>query len=162
MIRQEFINTNKIPNAPAYNTAQRDYNIPMNLRKWESNLAYSPKIIALGGSSAFFFKVQIRQNWTRVKNAKTYREEELSFCLNCKFIDDEDIQSDSKHMFYDCQIAKRLFKILSNISNIALEHNFDQSLQNILFLQGSLPTEKNAKKVLIDLHICTLHTLQKL
>ena len=65
-------------------------------------------------------------------------------------------------MFYDCQIAKRLFKILSNISNIALEHNFDQSLQNILFLQGSLPTDKNAKKVLIDLHICTLHTLQKI
>ena len=162
MIMQEHIDINKIPIAPAYRTAQRDYNITMDLRKWESNLAYSPKIIALGGSSAFFYKVQIRQNWTRVKNSKTYRDEELALCLNCKFINDEELESDSKHAFYDCQIAKRLFKILSNISIVALEHIFDHSPQNIIFLQGSLPSDKDAKKVLIDLHICTLHTLQKI
>ena len=162
MIRQEYISVNRIPIAPAFNTAQRDYNSSMNLQRWESNLAYSPKIISLGGSSVFFFEVQIRQNWTRDKNAKLQRDNELSFCLYCKFIDYEYIQSDSRHMFYDCQIAKRLFKNLSNISRAALGHNFDLSLQNIIFLQGSLPSKKNAKKVMIDLHKCTLHTLQKI
>ena len=101
MIRRKYMHDNNIPIAPAYITAQRDYGVNMDLKRWEQNLNYTPKIIALAGSSAFYYKVQIRQNWSREKNVKTAQNADLSFCLYCE---DESL-SNSHHMFVSCVMA---------------------------------------------------------
>ena len=43
-----------------------------------------------------------------------------------------------------------------------MNHDIEQSPANLIFLQGKLPSSKDERTALIDLHVCTLHTLQKL
>ena len=130
----------------------------MDLKRWESNLSYTPKIIAFSGTSSFYFKVQIRQNWSREKNGKSTQNPDLSICLNC----DEDTVSNSLHMFCNCTLARNLFKILTKIVKLSMNHNLAQDPASLIFMQGPRPSCRQEKTVLTDLQACTLHTLQKL
>ena len=65
-------------------------------------------------------------------------------------------------MFVECIMAQKLFTILTKIVKIAMDHKIEQSPANLIFLQGKLPSSKDEKTALIDLHVFTLHTLQKL
>ena len=158
MLRKQHIIDNKLPRAPAFITAQRDYNISMALQRWESNLTYTPRIIALPGTSSFYFKVQTRQNWSREKNAKTTQNPDLSICLNC----DDDCVSNSLHMFCECIIAQNLFKTLTKIVKLSMNHNLAQSPDSLIFMQGPRPSDKHERVALTDIQACTLHTLQKI
>ena len=159
LIRQDYIINNKIPTAPAYNTAQTDYGLNLNLQIWERNLHYTPKIIALPGTSAFFFKVQIRMNWTRKKASLIGQNNDLGLC---NYGDEIDIVSDTKHMFYSCCMAIKIWKIITKLFKKSINFNLDQLVEHIIFLQGNLPVNKHEKKAVTDLHAATLHVLQKI
>ena len=67
MIRQDYIDTNNIPEAPARRTACRDYGIDLDSKTFEQTLSNTIKIIGIAGTSATIHKFLIRQNWTRLK-----------------------------------------------------------------------------------------------
>ena len=152
LIRQSYIISNNIPTAPAFNTAQLDYGLNLNLQIWERNLLYTPKIIAMPGTSAFFFNVQIRQNWTRKKSSLIGQNEDLGLCQYC---DDIDIVSDTKHMFFSCDMAIKIWKTVTKLFKKSINFDIDQSIEHLIFLQGSLPSDKHERKAAMDIHVAT-------
>ena len=153
------ISNNNIPTAPAYKTAQRDYNMNLNLKTWERNLSYASKIIALPGTSAFFYKLLIRQNWTKYKNSLACQNVELGICNYCE---DIDTISNTRHMFYDCSVAIKIWEIVTKLFKKSINFSLDQSFEHLIFMQGKLPVNKNEKKAITDIHTVTLHSLQKI
>ena len=145
LIRQDYIINNNVPTAPAYKTAQRDYGLNLNLQIWERNLHYTPKIIALPGTSAFYFKLLIRQNWTRKKASLIGQNNDLGMCNYC---DEIDIISDLKHMFYGCCMAIKIWKIITKLFKKSINYNLDQSVEHLIFMQGNHPVNKHEKRLL--------------
>ena len=109
MIRQDYIETNNIPEALARGTACRDYGIELDPKTFEQTLSSTTKIIGIEGTSATIHKFLIRQNWTRLKLSLWENNQDLAKCLYCPEI------GKTEHSYKECIVAENIWRILDKI-----------------------------------------------
>ena len=156
MIRQDYIDTNNIPEAPARRTACRDYGIDLDPKIFEQTLTNTTKIIGISGTPATIYKFLIRQNWTRLKLSLREKNPDLAKCLYCPET------GQTEHSYTECVVAENIWRILNKILQKAF--NFQIPLQpiNLIFFQNITHSDKGTKRAITDMHATTLCTLQKI
>ena len=65
-------------------------------------------------------------------------------------------------MFYECSVAVKIWEIVTKLFKKSINFSLDQSFEHLIFLQGKLPTNKNERKAITDIHTVALHSLQKI
>ena len=111
---------------------------------WKSAIRNTVKSVSSPGAIDLGFKIFCRQNWTPWKQAQRLREPNNPQCKLCG-----ESPSKTEHMYIDCRIADRLWKLYNTLISRTFSLRIPKIPETILFHQ-EIDVPHRIQKVIID------------